>query len=95
MSTCLNYLPVRTKDGELLYEAMEYHQTKANCETAWLYNCWIEGDGKDMMFWTQVLADEEVVTREQAREWAREVMQWTEWLQDEGNWERDVGESVR
>ncbi|PPJ51770.1 hypothetical protein CBER1_09680 [Cercospora berteroae] len=95
MSTCLNYLPVRTKDGELLYEAMEYHQTKANCETAWLYNCWIEGDGKDMRLWTQILADEEVVTREQAREWAKEVMEWAEWLQDEGNWEREVGERGR
>ncbi|KAM3414565.1 hypothetical protein BST61_g9724 [Cercospora zeina] len=54
-------------------------------------NCWIEGKGKEMRSWTQILADEEVVGKDEARDWAQEVMGWAEWLQNEGNWGRGLG----
>jgi hypothetical protein len=94
MSTCLNFLPVRTKNGELVFENLEYHETKANCETAWLFNCWVEGEGDGLRLWTQVLADENIVEREQAVDWAKEVMDVAEWLADEQNWERPTTECV-
>ena len=90
MSTCLNYLPVRTKNGELLYDAMEYHETKANCETAWLFNCWIEGEAEETRLWTQILSDEDIVEPDEAVDWAREVMAIASWLANKENWEKSV-----
>ncbi|SMQ52736.1 unnamed protein product [Zymoseptoria tritici ST99CH_3D7] len=94
MSTCLNFLPVRTLNGEMVFENLQYHETRANCETAWLVNCWVEEgrDGGDQArLWTQSLADEGVVGREEVGEWSRQVAGLVAWLGERGNWGRGFG----
>lgn len=92
MSTCLNYLPVRTRDGKVVFEGLTYHEMRANCETAWLFNCGVEGEGESTRMWTQILADEEVVSREEAVQWAEEVIEIVTWMGRGENWDRELRE---
>jgi hypothetical protein len=87
--TCLNWLPVRTKDGVVTFRNMRYHDTKANCESWFLFNCGMEAGDK---LWVQIYGDEDRVPVAVAERWARSVMNVAEWMGDRANWERQVRE---
>jgi hypothetical protein len=87
--TCLNWLPVRTKNGVISFTNMQYYDTKANCESWFLFNCGMQ-DKRQM--WVQILADEDRVPMSVAEEWARMVLSAVKWMADMQNWRKRVGE---
>lgn len=91
-STLLNYIPIRTVNGQAVFNEMVYHGTRTNCDASWLYFCGIEGEGREMKFWTRIFNVEEFVDSKEAARWAEEVTEIAAWMAERGNWEKQVGD---
>jgi len=92
MSVTLNYIPIRTTKGVAVFKEMVYHGTRTNCESAWLYFCGVEGQGKETRFWTRTFAVDDIVSCEEATTWSHEVMSIASWLSDRSNWLKSLAE---